>query len=167
MSETTVALLVAIIGAGAAIYAGIMARETTSQQTERTVNAQRDQALWELRRDTYTRYIFATKECARINGINRAGEKSQEINAAIEELQKLYVQMELATPKGETILLVAKSIIEHFKELSSLEIEYDKEIDSSYAEILRIELRDGNRDLNLSIAMLQEAVQAELNRNTQ
>ncbi|MEU0522801.1 hypothetical protein [Streptomyces niveus] len=164
MSETTAALLAAIIGAGAAIYAGMLAHRATSGQADKTANAQRDQALWELRRDTYTRYIFAAKECARIHSENYAGERFQEISAAIEELQRIYVQMELEAPDGGDILLMARSLIEHFKELRTLASDHREAAGSSRADAIRTRLRDETRDLNLTIAMMQEAVRAEVNR---
>lgn len=112
MPETTAALPAAIIGAGAAIYVGMPAHGATSRQADKNANAQRDQALWELRRDTCTRYIFAAKKCARIHGENYTGERFQEISTAIDELQGIYVQMELEAPDGGDILLMARSLLD-------------------------------------------------------
>ena len=167
MTETTVALLVAAIGAGAAIYVGKLAYRATSKQADKAANAQREHALWELRRDTYTRFVYAVKECARINDQNYTGEKDQEITAAIETLQNLCLQMELEAPDGGEVLLIARSLIEHFNELRTLANSYGRATDSSHSDMIRTRLRDETRDLNLTIGLMQEAVRAELHRKAQ
>ncbi|MEV4681077.1 hypothetical protein [Streptomyces kurssanovii] len=161
MTETEVALLVAAIGAGAAIIAGMMAHSATMRQPEKSFSAQREQALWAHRRDLYTQFLLTAKEYIRL--YDRTGGRYEGIPASIERLEDLYSQMELESTSRE-ILSMARSIIEHFREIRSLASTYERETDPPYVDTLRTRLRDENSDLRNSVRFMQSAVHSELDR---
>jgi hypothetical protein len=131
---------------------------------EENATSQKNQALWEMRREACERFIFTAKECARLLGRNRRGDAFLEAAAAIEELRDLYVQIELAAPNNGDILPIARSLIEHLRELNSVTSDYGRAVDPSDAQTFWTRMQDEEGDLNATMRRMQAAVRVELHR---
>lgn len=154
-------LVVAAVGAGAAIIAGMLAHSATMRQPEKSVSAQRDQALWAHRRDLCAQFLLTAKEYIRL--YDRTGGRYEGLSDSLERLENLYSQMEIESTSSR-ILSMARSVIEHFQEIRSLASTLERETDPSYVDTLRTRLRDENSDLKQSVTFMQSAVHAELDR---
>ncbi|MCK9869435.1 hypothetical protein AB0M72_13960 [Nocardiopsis dassonvillei] len=149
MSETEAVLIAAVIAAGVSVFVALSARKS-----------QRDQVLWESRRDLFTRFVLAAKECQRLQEGVYTDDRHREERVAIEKLEDLYSRMAIEAPESEETLLIARCLIEHFEEINSVAMRYKRERDP----IWRTRLRDEARDLRETMGQLQRAVHKELHR---
>ncbi|WP_019608497.1 hypothetical protein [Nocardiopsis sp. CNS-639] len=89
MSEAEAVLIAAVIAAVASIFVALSVRK-----------AQRDQVLWESRRDLFTSFVLAAKECQRIQeGVYTDGRHREERDA-IEKMDDLYSRMAIEARKA-------------------------------------------------------------------
>ncbi|APC36195.1 MULTISPECIES: hypothetical protein [Nocardiopsis] len=149
MSEAEAVLIAAVIAAVASVFVALSARK-----------AQRDQVLRESRRDLFTSFVLAAKECQRIQEGVYTDSRYREERDAIEKLEDLYSRMAIEAPGSEEILLMARCLIEHFEEISSVAMRYERERDP----VWRTRLRDEARDLRETMGQMQRAVHKELHR---
>ncbi|MFI6879013.1 hypothetical protein ACIBL6_36805 [Streptomyces sp. NPDC050400] len=165
MSETDATLLAALIGAGAAIYVGMLAYKSTGRQPSENANAQRSHAVWDSLRGIYTEFVLTSKEIEQFSDLDFAGGANSRVSEVADKLNDLYVRMELEGPNGGTVLLAARSVIENLAELRLLASDYKRADVPAHVETFRIRLRDETRDLRTSTRLMQEEVRTELRRN--
>ncbi|WP_150256214.1 hypothetical protein [Nocardiopsis deserti] len=149
MSQAEAVLLAAVIAAGASIFVGLLARQT-----------QRDQVIWESRRDLFTSFVLAANECQRLQEGIRTDDRHQEERVAIEKLKGLHSRMAIETPKSEELLLISRCLIEHFEEINSVAMSYEKDRDPIWQK----RLHDERSDLVETMGQMQRAVHKELHR---
>ncbi|GAA0973331.1 hypothetical protein Q7689_03755 [Nocardiopsis tropica] len=168
MSEPEAILLAAIIAAVASIFVGLLANSGTKEQESKTTNthrdkilAQREQIIWEARRNLLKSFRLAVKECQILHENNHTQDLYSERRAAINKLEDLYSQMAFEVPESNDILLISRCLIEHFKEINSVASTYAEERDPSLAKIWHTRLHDEISDLKHTMRQMQQAVHKE------
>lgn len=89
VSDTTAALVAALIGAGAAVLAGGLALYAALKQVSKSAVTQREQAFWELRRDAYARALVACQGFDRTAWEFSEASKTQAVGSLESLVQKL------------------------------------------------------------------------------